>query len=443
MDALPANTQFEKIVLGSMLVDDANCPLVLASISSEILNLETHRIIFSSIVRLYNSGLRVDRNLVAEDLLTNNQLDKIGGLSALVDLQEDLPGAVDLAPYIETILEKYRLRRAAYLGNKLAEMAVDGRFQSSELLSELQGQLSALTRADGLDKPESIATYVNQRGPQRILEPQDRDPGVALGFPSIDEMIGGGLRESQILIVGARPGGGKTTWMSNVAENISSSGLPVCIFSAEMPKNALINRMLVKRAGVGLNRFLKGDVGPEERTRLQEALMAIYELPIYIDDTTGLKASDISSRVKALKDKPAVVAIDYFQLLRSVVRGNANERYTQVAADLQVLAKETGIPLIILSQLTRDSSRRVAGKKDYRPNLEDFRDTGTIEQIANIAAFLFREELYDKDRPELRGVVEFILRKNRDGELGTAMLKFIGWRFQFIDDGQQKVTENA
>ena len=440
---LPSNTQFEKIVLGSMLVDDANCPLVISALSSEVFNLESHRTIFGSIVRLYNFGLRIDRNLVAEDLLTNNLLEKIGGLTALVDLQEDLPGAVDLTPYIETLLEKYRLRRAVYLGTKLAEMAVDGRFQSSELLGELQDQLSVLSRADGVQKPESIATYVNQRGPQRILEPQDRDPGVALGFPGIDAMIGGGLRESQILVIGARPGGGKTSLLSNLAENISSRGLPFCFFSAEMPRAALINRMLVRRSGIGLSRFLRGDVPPEERPRLQEALASLYELPIYIDDSTGLKASDISSRVKALRDKPAVVAIDYFQLLRSTSRGNGDERYTQVANDLQILAKETGIPLIILSQLSRDSSRRVAGKKDFRPHLEDFRGSGTIEQIANIGAFLFREELYDKDRPELRGVAEFIIRKNRDGEIGTAMLKFVGWRFQFEDDPDKNTRENA
>lgn len=429
---LPSSPEFEKLVLGAVLVKDSLCPQLIASISSEVFTTEPNRRIFNSISCLYNAGLRIDRNLIAEDLIAKGQLEGIG-LGYLVSLDENLPELPDLGSYIEVLLEKYRLRRAIYLGAKLQEMATDGRFRSSELLGELQDQLSAITRADGLDKPETIASYVNQRGPQRILSPQDRDPGVALGFAGIDQMIGGGLRESQILVIGARPSMGKTCVVTNIAEYISSNGLPVCVFSAEMPKSALINRMLVRRAGIGLNRFLRGDVGPEERVRLQEALASIYELPIYIDDTTGLTASDISSRVKALKDKPALVAIDYFQLLRSTSRGNGDERYTQIANDLQILAKETGIPLVILSQLSRDSSRRVAGKKDYRPQLEDFRGSGTIEQIANIGAFLFREELYEKDRNELKGLAEFIIRKNRDGQIGTAMLKFTGWRFEFTD----------
>jgi len=429
--ALPSAPAYEKLILGSILLDSSVLPLVVNSLSVDDFTSEPNRRVYSSILRLYNSGVSPDRVILCQELYQQGQLDSAGGMAYISSLEE-IPRLENLEIYIGTIKEKTRLRRAIFLAQRVIEFALD-ESPSGDIVPKFKQDLEALTRAGSTPMPEPLAAYIEERGAQRILNPGDRDPALALGFPSIDAMLNGGLRQSEIMILGARPSAGKTALLLNALENVAKSGKPAAMFSAEMSKGALITRLLCKRARIGKKRLMSGDVSEEERQRLQQALSEIYELPLFIDDTSGLQVREIISRVDAMKVKPALVGIDYFQLLRSSIRGNSDERFTQVCNDLQVFSKETGIPLIVLSQLSRDSSKRVTGKKDYRPNLEDFRNSGTIEQIANIGAFLFREEMYDKEREDVKGVAEFIIRKNRDGETGTAMLRFVGWRFEFID----------
>jgi replicative DNA helicase len=433
-NATSASSEAERFCLAAILLceDSSNAAQVFSALEVDDLALESHRRIYKTLREMYDANLKIDRVLLTERLFVKRELESIGGISYLLDLEAGIPEIINLDVYIDIVKEKARLRRLAAFGATLAESA-QGQFSNADELTA--GAIQFLTKEASRDSigPQLLSEYIDEAGPSSLLDPSTEDAGIFTGFDKLDELTGG-LHRSQIFIIGARSRVGKTTLLLNTLKFIALGGKHVLFFSLEMPKRAIFERMIVEESGIYQSKFRAGIKDEEGRKRLQETMAKIYDLPITIDDTSGLRASDLGLRLKAVHQRRpvAVCAIDFIQLMRSHVKGNENEQLTAICVELQQIAKSTGIPLLIAAQLNRESEKRYTkGKKDMRPQLSELRGTGTLEQIANVVGLIHRPWLANEDDYTLRDKAELIIAKNRDGDQGIIPLRFVGWRFRF------------
>lgn len=435
---LPSSPDCERYCLSAIMLGKDPAERALRSLTPEDFSLEKHRRIFLAMKGLVETGVEIDRQILAEKLLLLNQLESVGGLTMLVSLDEGMPEVANVQGYIDIVKEKSSLRRLISLTNEAQQQALLQNRSSAEILSGLSERIAAESTEKREDRPQVIADYVDTfpGGVGRLLDPSMGDPGIPTGFERVDRLTGG-FHAGEIWIIGARPRVGKTCVAVNILKSITEKQDKHCVFfSLEMPKRGIVNRLLCEEAMISMARFRSGNLDQEDRRRLQLALDKIYRLKMHIDSLPTRRMYDLRMRLKALSDKYAIalVAIDYFQLLQSRSHGNENERLTEIANDIQQLSSNTGIPFLVLSQLSREPEKRTSrGKPDARPRLGDLRGTGSAEQIGNVIGLLHREELYDKTRPELRGKAELNLEKVRDGESAVVPLKFTGWRFRFED----------
>ena len=281
---------------------------------------------------------------------------------------------------------------------------------------------------------QSLGEYMSNfpGGINELLQPAKTSQGLLSGFDGFDELTDG-FHETEIFTVGALPGMGKTSLLLGISENIARRGGTVVVFSQEMSKRSLFNRILCQNAGISVNRFRRGDINRDERLRIVQAANYLNELPLEIDDTTGLTVPAVSMKLKREHDRKRIslYGIDFVQLMRAVdsKKGSENDRLTEICIGLQNLCKETGIPLLLLSQLSRvDKS-----KKDKRPTLDSLRGTGMLEVVSNVVAFIHREEVFDKTDDQHKNKAELIIAKNREGETKTLLMGFRGFLAKFED----------
>jgi replicative DNA helicase len=262
-------------------------------------------------------------------------------------------------------------------------------------------------------------------GINAFLDPSKRVKGISTGFLKLDEMTGG-LHGGDLFILAARPSMGKTAFALNIAQHIAlRGGQTVAIFSLEMSKESLLTRMLCATARVDSQRFRMGYLSGEERRKLNHALQELAEAPLYIDDTAGLHLMDMHAKLRRLKSEHGlgVVVVDYLQLMSSRGRSeNRNQEVSALSRGLKLMAKELNVPMIVLSQLSRAVETR---QGDHRPVMSDLRESGSIEQDADVVGFIFREEVYNRDREDLKGLAELIVAKQRNGPVGTVNLVFL------------------
>lgn len=435
---LPASPDCEKYCLASIMRGQEAGKRVLEAVAPEDFALDIHKKLFLAMKGMLESGAALDRVTLAERLFLDNSLESVGGLSKLLSLEEGMPEMANIDGYIAIVKEKAALRRLIFLAKEAQDQALLQDRPSAEILSGLSAKLAAESTEKREDRPQILSDYIETfpGGIERLLDPSKGDPGIPTGFERIDE-ITSGFHAGEIWFVAARPRIGKTSLAVNVMRKVAELDKHVLFFTLEMPKRNILNRMLCEEASIAMSRFRRGDLDKEDRRRLQMALDKISGLKIHMDQLPGRKVSGIRMRLRALMDKfpISLVCLDYVQLLyANRNHGNENERYTEIATDLQELCVSTGVPFLLLSQLTRETERRmVKGKVDARPRLSDMRGSGSWEQIGNVIGLLHREELYDKGRSELRGKAELNLEKVRDGESAVVPLKFIGWRFRFED----------
>ena len=437
-DGLPPDAATEKLCLGAALLSPESANLLITAVNEDAWGLEPHRRIFAAIKELIADGVAVDRITVADRLSTKGQLESVGGLAAIVTLDTGLPDIVNLEDYIKILKTKAALRQIQLLSQETFLRAGRGDSNPDEIITSLSSGMDRIANSDNqLPRPQLLKTYIEtfEGGISKLLDPSLMDTGIPTGLTRLDELTGG-FHESEIFIIGARVGHGKTSIALNIAKAVAKTGKHVVFFSLEMPKRRIFERLICEQSEIGKSRWRRGGLDREDRRKIQEAMSVVSELKISVDDTSGLTAAELAMRVKTIhqKDPVALVCIDFFQLMRSMVRGNENERLTEIANNIQVLAKDTGIPILLLSQLNREVEKRTnRGKKDPRPQLSDLRGSGTLEQIANVVALLYREYLSDPAREDLRERAEFIVPKNRDGETGSFQARFRGWCFRFED----------
>ena len=428
--SLPDDLYAERLILGGILVDPGCFLSIAGQLEADEFSLEKHRRIFRRMTELAVRGEKIDRVTLANELQQHSQLASVDGLSYLVSLDDGLPHLYNLPSYVAIVKEKARLRRIILAGDEIIGRALAGGEHSQGLLSSLEASVFALREADtshALLSPAQIVTQY-EGGLNAFLDASQRLRGIPTGFTKFDEMTGG-LREGELIILAARPAMGKTALALNIAQQVAvhaKDPRPVAIFSLEMSRESLLTRLLCAEARVDQQRFRAGFLNPSERHALQEALYRHLEAPLLIDDTAATTLFDIHAkllRLQAERGALGLVIVDYLQLMQGAGRfENRVQEISSLSRGFKLMAKELRAPFLVLSQLSRAPETRPG---DHRPLLSDLRESGSIEQDADMVGFIFREEVYRPDKESLRGLAELLLAKQRNGPTGRVMLAFL------------------
>ncbi len=427
---LPANPDAERFVLGSILLNDSVYLQVAGVLDTDDFSLEKHRRIFARMKDLYDRGARIDRVTLADELMKQGQLESVDGLSYLISLDEGLPELANLDGYVRIVKDKSVLRKLIYSAQSVINRCLLGEEEPDAILASTEESLLKLGEARTRDQLSSPAAIIEKfpGGVGAFLDPSQRVRGLSTGFAKFDEMTGG-LNGGELIILAARPSMGKTALALNIAQHVATHPKmrkPVAVFSLEMSSSSLLTRLLCSAARVDQHKFRAGYLNQEERRKLQVALADLTEAPLYLDDTAGVNLMDVHSKLRRMKAEHglSLVVIDYLQLMSSRGRNeNRNQEVSAISRGLKLMAKDLDVPFVVLSQLSRASETRPG---DHKPQLSDLRDSGSIEQDADLVAFIYREEVYKRDREDIKGLADLIIAKQRNGPIGTVPLRFLG-----------------
>ncbi len=424
---LPSNLDAERFVLGSILLNDSLYIQAAGDLQPDDFSLEKHRRIFSRMGELQERGERIDRVTLANELMRFNELESCDGLSYLVSLDDGLPQILNIDAYIRIVKDKAILRRIIFASQHLMNRCLIGEEDPDEILAGAEETLLKMGDArvkSGLVTPRQVIDEY-QGGLNAFLDPSKRVKGISTGFTKFDEKTSG-LHAGDLFILAARPSMGKTALALNIAQHVATKvKRTVAIFSLEMSKESLLTRMLCATARVDSQKFRAGYLGADERRRLQAAALSLVEAPLFIDDTAGAHLMDMHAKLRRVKAEHGLglVIVDYLQLMTGRGRfENRNQEISSISRGMKLLAKELSVPMIVLSQLSRAPETR---QGDHRPQLSDLRESGSIEQDADLVAFIFREEIYRPSDASLQGQAELLLSKQRNGPVGKIELVFL------------------
>lgn len=425
---LPSNPEAERFVLGSILLDDSQFIQTAGTLRAEDFSLEKHRRIFLRMVDLHERGEKIDRVTLANELMKTNQLESVDGIGYLVSLDDGLPKIVNLESYVRIVKDKSLLRDMIVASEKVISRCMIGAEDPAEILAAAEESLLKLgdsSSQNDLVNPAQILDGFDG-GINRFLDPSKRIKGLSTGFLKFDEMTSG-LHKGELFILAARPSMGKTALALNMAQHVATHlEKTVAVFSLEMSKESLLTRMICAGARVDQQKFRAGYLNQDERMQLSATASQLMRAPLYIDDTAGTNLMDIHAKLRRLKSQQGLdlVVIDYLQLMSGGAKRyeNRNQEVSALSRGLKLLAKELDVPMVVLSQLSRAPETR---QGDHRPQMSDLRESGSIEQDADLVGFIFREEVYKQDREDLKGLAELILAKQRNGPIGRIHLAFL------------------
>ncbi len=429
----PHSVEAEQSVLGGILLDTSAWDKVTDLLSESDFYRHEHRLIWRHIGRLTEHARPIDVITVAESLESHNELEKAGGLVYLGTLAQNVPSAANIRRYAEIVRERAIMRKLVEVGSEIATSAYNpGGRDAGQLLDEAESRVFEISeqgergRAGFTAIPPLLTQVV-----ERIETLYNRDnasdvTGVATGFTDLDRMTSG-LQPGDLVIVAGRPSMGKTAFSINIAENIALEGKPVAIFSMEMGGTQLVMRMIGSVGRLNQHTLRTGKLEDEDWPRMTHALGLLNDAPIFIDETAGLNALELRSRARRLHRQHGglgLIVIDYIQLMSSP-SGKASENrateISEISRSLKSLAKELQVPVIALSQLNRSLEQR----PNKRPVMSDLRESGAIEQDADLILFIYRDEVYNPDSQD-KGAAEIIIGKQRNGPIGTVRLTFRG-----------------
>lgn len=424
----PQDIVAEKSLLGAIMISDGILPEILTIIKADDFYDERHRIIFAAMASLYDQHKPVDLLTLTSELKTTKQLKNIGGAPYLTELSNFVPAASHAKAYAEIIEKMSTRRKLINAGTQIANRAYDDDADANELIGVAEKQLfevsDKIIKSDYTSMDQLLADAFD-----RIEELQKNKGalrGLKTGFRDLDKKTAG-LQKGDLVIIGARPAMGKTTFAQNIAYNIASiNKRAVLFFSMEMAANEIVDRMISDVSGVDNWKMRTGNLSEEEFQKIGDALGEMDELPIYIDDTSSMTIVELRNKARrAMHDHDiGVVIVDYLQLIQGSDRykGNRVQEVTEISRGLKILARELEIPVVALAQL----SRSVTGRDDPRPVLSDLRESGSIEQDADLVMFLHRPDYYrqNDDNYEETHITELIVAKHRHGAVGKIELYF-------------------
>ena len=423
----PQNVEAEESLLSAVLVDNAMLYDIIEFLTPEDFYRSAHQKIFHSFMDLFEKNEPIDLITVTNQLKSKDQLEDIGGAAYLAGLIDTVPLAVNAQHYARIVHEKSCLRRLIEKANNITRQCFEGRKELDEILDDAERSIFEISEnksrqaffplSDIIFK--NIETLEEKQGNKSLVT------GVPSGYKDIDRLTSG-FQNSDLIILAARPSMGKTALALNIARNVAvDHNIPVAIFSLEMSKEQLSLRMLCSDARVDSSRVRSGFFSMEDWTHLTEAAGVLSETPIFIDDSSAISVTEIRAKARRLKmDKHiGLIIIDYLQLMRTSKSLERRDlEISDMSRSLKALAKELDIPVIALSQLNRMLEQR----NDKRPKLSDLRESGALEQDADVVAFIYRDEVYNTDEGNPhKGTAEIILAKQRNGPTGTAILTFL------------------
>ncbi|WP_031435459.1 replicative DNA helicase [Methylomarinum vadi] len=431
----PHSIQAEQSVLGGLMLDNQTWDSVSDKVSEQDFYRKDHKLIFRAIARLADKQEPFDVITLSEALDASGELEDCGGLAYLGMLAKDTPSAANIIAYANIVRDKSVLRQLIHVGTEISDSAFnpEGR-ETAELLENAERQVFKIAeqRQRGQGGFSSIKTLLAEAVDkiETLFEMEGDITGASTGFTDFDGMTSG-LQPADLIIVAGRPSMGKTTIAMNMAENIAISGdKPVAVFSMEMPGEALAMRMMSSLGRIDQHKVRTGKLEDDEWPRLTSAINLLAETKLFIDDTPALTPTEVRSRARRLAREHGqlgLIVIDYLQLMQSPTSGdNRVQQISDISRGLKALAKELNVPVIALSQLNRNLEQR----PNKRPVMSDLRESGAIEQDADLIVFVYRDEVYNEDSPD-KGIAEVIIGKQRNGPLGTVRLTFLGQYTRF------------
>lgn len=432
----PQNTEAEKAILGTLLLSEDAGDRVMNLVKANDFYVDAHRIIFEAIQRIIQKNKKADLILLSEELERINKLETVGGIAYISSLVE-AGASYNVEEYAQIVAEKAQLRKLIDVGNKVVGMSYAGDEEPRTIIESAERMVLDVAGQTHGESSFSRMGDVVINNLSRLDEIQRQDgtiTGIPTNFRDLDK-ITSGLQRSDLILVAARPAMGKTAFTLNLAQNISIFyKKTVAFFSLEMSKEQLVGRILSSVSEVSSEKLRVADLDDKEWGRVMKAAETMGEAPLYIDDTPGLTVQMMRSKLRRLKVERGLdlVIVDYIQLMQGSSSGrqgeNRQQEISEISRNLKLIAREFNVPVIALSQL----SRSVEQRPDKRPILSDLRESGSLEQDADIVIFLYRDKYYDENSEE-GDATEIIIRKHRSGSLGTVRLMFQGEFTRFRD----------
>ncbi len=428
---VPRSHEGEQFVLGTILLDDSKFPEVAGRISDEDFFSSRHKRIFACMRQIYERGERIEYLALINELTKVNQLEKVGGVALVAGLTQGMPRGEFLGNYLKIVKDKAILRKLIHAATSIVEDGSRAEREVEEILADAETQIMRIgsdVLRSGLESPEeTIKGFPG--GLDAFLDPSKRTKGISSPFQDLERMTNGFL-PGQLVILAARPAMGKTAMALNIATHVAAAGPGrdakiVALFSLEMSRESLLTRVLCSEAEVNHLDFRRGRLRADARHKLMSAAGRLIGYKLYIDDTAELSIFELGAKCRRLQAEQGLdlVIVDYLQLMAS--KGRIENRVQEISAfsrGLKLLAKDLAIPVIALSQLSRGPESK--GRKSARPRLSDLRDSGSIEQDADVVCFIYRGSVYRPNDPELLGKAELIIGKQRNGPTGTVHLVF-------------------
>jgi replicative DNA helicase len=440
----PTSVHAEMTILGAMLVEPVAIVDATMLLKTDDFALDSHRKIYAAMLQLVEVGHGVDIVTVTDYLSKKKELDSVGGLPYLASLSEGLPRKLSIESYVRIVRDKSLMRQLLSVCDMGMIEASDQSREALDVLNQVTSRLTEISEHAVTGGLSDIAAIVKDSfGTIDALYEQGREvTGLATHYREFDRMTSG-LQDSELIIIAARPSMGKSALAINIAENAAVlSHKVVAVFSLEMSKSSLLRRMLASQALVSARNIQQGFIGRDDRDKLINGLEKLMESKIFIDDTPGITLAEMRAKARRLKQQQGsldLIIIDYLQLMtgsNSNARGfeNRTQEVSAISRGLKALAKEMKVPVVALSQLSRASEQRGGDKK---PMLSDLRESGSIEQDADVVCFIHREEYYDRENEDLKGKAEIIIAKQRNGPTGSIQLAYLAdfTRFENLQHG--------
>lgn len=434
----PHNMEAEKAVLGSILINPVSMNRVVDILGPDFFYAPSNRLIYEAMFNLYNQNKPLDAISISDYFLSKNQMQDIGGSEYLSDLMSDTILSSNIEYYANIIKENALKRKLITAGSSIIEETFRNpeAQESLEFAEKMIFDISQQKTSQDIEPLTNVLLETVEKIEYRCNN-KGSYTGVPSGYHDLDNMTAG-FQNSDFIVLAARPSMGKTAFALNIAQNIAiRQNVPVIIFSLEMSKVQLAQRVVCAEAEIDAQRVRMGDLQINEWEKMGAKLNDLHAAPLYIDDTAGMSVSDIRAKCRRFKMKNpnlGLILIDYLQLIEDRSSNDRNQQISTISRGLKGLARELDVPIIALSQL----SRKVEDRTDKRPMLSDLRESGAIEQDADVVMFIFREEYYDKENPELKNKAQIIIAKQRNGPTGSFELIFQGSTTKF----KNKVNPN-
>jgi replicative DNA helicase len=420
---LPASLDAERGILGAVLLDNQSLHAALETLRTEDFFSDHHRRIFDRMVELSEGHKAIDLLTLTDELRRTGELESAGGAAYLASLVDGVPRVSNVSHYARIVKEKSLLRHLVQTAHSIEQRALEAELGADEMLDTAESEIFRLAEDRVRQGFVTVKELVqkNYERLERLVSEGRTVTGLATGYPSLDEMTSG-MQPSDLIILAARPSMGKTALALNVAENVAVREGRVAVFSLEMSKEALLMRLLSSHARIDAHKFRTGHLNRDDREKMSHSLNELARAPVWIDDSASATVVEMGAKARRLKNDKGLdlVIVDYLQLMTARGRfSNRNEEVSSITRGLKALAKELGVPVLVLSQLTRAPER-----DERRPQLADLRESGAIEQDADLVLFINRPGFYKPDAPdEERNKAELIIAKQRNGP--TGVLKFV------------------